>query len=121
MDNTTYSLPSKLSQEAKLFRFLTIRTVITMFLFAFLSIRVSSQVFEPLQVPFIIFNVVVGLYVSIISKKNMQKRNYQSFLIFIFRDRHFYKPISPQSKLPDTMKKYNEYERRMTYLEPEDI
>lgn len=120
MENRTYSLPSELTQEAKLFRFLTIRTLVTVSLFVIIGLRISPQIYGALQIPFVIFNGFVGFYISVISKNNKQKRYYQSFFILLFRDKRYYKPIPPQDKLPDTIKKYNEYERRLIFLEPEN-
>lgn len=120
MYNETYSLPTEITTEVRFFKFITIRSIIIMVLFLFLGTQLSNKVYEPLQIPFVIFNIVVGFLFCLNSRRNKQKRLYQSVLIMIFRDRHYYKPIPNPNKMPNTIKKFNAFQGGVNYVEPTD-
>ena len=118
--NEVYTLPEDIVSEPKIFRFLTIRTVIILAIFLFFGMYLKEFVYEALQLPFTIFNGVVGLLFSLKSRSNPQKRLYQSVLILLARDRRFYKPIENPHKTPQTVKQYERSEGAIHYVEPEN-
>lgn len=118
--NKKYSLPTEITTEIRLYKNITARSIVIIMIFLYLGIQIMDKIYMPLQIPFMIFHMIVGALLCVNSNKNKKKRLYQSALLMLFRERNYYKPIPEKKKLPDTIKKYNNYSGGITYVEPND-
>ena len=112
------SLPTELDTEKKIHKGISINSVLVMLVFLFIGTQLQERVYETLRIPFIIFNLIVGLLFCINSQTNKQKKFYQSILIMLFRDKTYYRPIPNPNELPNTIGKYNKRKGRMKDVEP---
>lgn len=115
-----YSLPKELTAEVKLFNFISIRTLLVLLIFVYVGSALRVYVYPPLQIPFMVFNAVVGLLLCVNSQKNKGKRLYQATILSFFKDRNYYKPISNTKSLPQTIKQYEMGKGLPQYVEPEE-
>lgn len=117
--NETYSLPTELTAEIRIFKTITARTVIILIAFLYTGTQLMNRVYEPLQPFFLIFHMIVGVLLCVNSGKNKQKRLYQSALIMLCRDKKYYKPIANPIELPSTIEEFKNYRKGVNYIEPE--
>ena len=112
------SLPTELDTEKKIHKGISINAVIIMLVFLFVGTQLQDHVYETLRIPFIIFNLIVGLFFCVSSQTNKQKKFYQSILLMVFSDKTCYKPIPNPNEIPNTMGKYEKMKGKMRYVEP---
>lgn len=118
--NELYNIPEEITADAKLWRFITIKAIVTVIVFVYFGVQFSGIIYEPLQIPFMIFNGLVGLILCLNSPTNKKKSILQSIIIFLFRDKKTYKPIPQTEPIPDTIKKFNRYKGGVQYVEPDE-
>lgn len=118
--NEIYSLPTELTAEIRIFKTITARTTIILITFLYTGTQLMNRIYEQLQIPFMIFHMIVGVLLCINSTKNKQKRLYQSALMMLCRDKKYYMPIENQKPLPSTAEEFNNYRKGVNYVEPEE-
>ena len=117
--NTTYNLPDELVSDPKIFKYLPIRTLLLIVLFVFIGLSLQEKVYTPLQMPFVIYNGIVGFVLSLPSPVKIQKKLYDTILITLFSDKRYYEPIPNPEKMPTTIRQYERYEGSVKFVEPE--
>lgn len=63
-----------------------------------ISLILGIAVHENLKILFYVFSGVCALYLTTNSRTNRGRRNYESILLFLRRDRDVYLPVPNQSK-----------------------
>lgn len=91
--NQVYTVPMEINSELKLKGTIPVTLIVAAFGMFFLAQRFSWMIFEPLRVPWYIYNVVVAIIMSIKGIKNGEKRLFQSILLYLSRDTNSYAPI----------------------------
>ncbi len=69
--------------ETKIFKFINLRMMFIVIGFGVFGYVLSPLIYKPLALPFVIFNLLVGLLVSCKSPFNKGKLIYQSILLYI--------------------------------------
>lgn len=83
---------TKVSKNIYLFDFFFILIYFT------ISLILGIAVHENLKIAFYVFSGVCALYLTASSRSNRGRRNYESILLFLRRDRDVYLPVPNQSK-----------------------
>lgn len=83
---------TKVSKNIYLFDFFFILVYFT------ISLILGIVVHENLKILFYVFSGICALYLTTNSRTNRGRRNYESILLFLRRDRDVYLPIPNQSK-----------------------
>ena len=91
--NRVYKLPMELKAEMKMKGIIPLTVIIAAVLMFFLAQRFEDVVYEPLRIPWYIYNIAIGFVMCIKTKRNGEKRIIQSILLFLTRDKNTYKPI----------------------------
>lgn len=107
----SYRLPTELSAETKLsvsiFQ-ISVRILISVGLLFFFAFKTADRIYEPLQIVYYVFNIIVGLVLVIKSKRNIQKSLLTSFILMITADKHYYAPIDSENKEKEVEVRVNE-------------
>ena len=88
-----YRLPMELKAEMKMKGIVPLSAIIAIVIMFFLAQRFEGAVYEPLKIPWYIYNVAVGFIMCIKTNRNGEKRLIQSILLFLTRDKNTYAPI----------------------------
>lgn len=83
---------TKVSKNIYLFDFFFILVYFT------ISLILGIAVHENLKILFYVFSGICALYLTANSRTNRGRRNYESILLFLRRDRDVYLPVPNQSK-----------------------
>lgn len=97
-----YTIAQEIKSESKVgfvfyafdFFFLIIYAIITYIL--------ANIVHEALVIPFWIFSLLMGLFLTMPSNLNRKRRNYQSIIIYLRKCTEVYRPVKNVSKLLHT-------------------
>jgi len=87
-------IPKELNTEVQIGMGLSIRDLAFVGIYAgVVTLLTRGIVYEALQPLYVVFNVIIGLVLTVKSPYNPQKRIYQSILCFLRREKGVYKPI----------------------------
>lgn len=78
-----FQMIDEIKAETKMFKFIDLISVFMIMGFVFFGLILSNFVYNPLQIPFIIFNGLIGMVFSLNSRWNRGKKIWQSLLLFI--------------------------------------
>lgn len=89
-----YIVPQELKSETKLWKWVYLSDLF--FIIGYVAIMNLFNLFVPtvLELPYLLFNIIVALSLTISSPMNKKKRIYQSIFYFLITDKFVYKPIS---------------------------
>lgn len=99
-----FKMIEEIKAETKIFRYADLRTLFFVIGFLFFGYLISGSVYEAMQIPFIVFNGIVGLVLSIKSPFNRGKCIYQSILLFfrsVFKGNTVYHPVNVENNDED--------------------
>ena len=80
-----FEMIDEIETEVKLFKYLNIKSLFGAAAGVFLALVLRGMVFEPLVIPFMIFNGLIGFVMLLNSPVNKDKKIYHSLLFYIKR------------------------------------
>ena len=101
--NEVHTLPMEINSELKIKGTIPISLIAAVFCMFFISQRFDWMVYEPLKLPWYIYNVVIAMIMCVKTKRNGGKNVLQSILLYLNKNDYVYKPI-------DNPREYTEME-----------
>lgn len=102
-----YVVTQEIKSRTKVAKGIYVQDFFFLVIFTALSLLFSNAVNSSLYVPYAIFSVIIALWLIGSSYQNRQRRNFQSALIFLRKDRSVYRPVKNISAKPKEPKRGN--------------
>lgn len=104
-----YTVTQEIKSETKVGKVIYVFDFFFIVIWIMVSYMLAYMVADELHVPFYIFSVIMAIILTMPSFANKKRRNYQSILLLVKKDRSVYKPvlnISMEAALADCRKEY---------------
>ena len=104
-----YIVTQEIKSETKVGKVIYVFDFLFIVVYIMVSYLLSYVVADELHVPFYIFSVIMAIILTMPSFANKKRRNYQSILLLVKKDRTIYKPvlnISMEAMLDGCRKEY---------------
>ena len=93
-----YIVPQEIKSETKVTKGIYVFDFFFLIVYGSLTVMLKNAVNGTLQIPFIIFSVVMAVVLIGGSTTNRKRRNYQALVLFLNRDRAVYRPVGTEMK-----------------------
>lgn len=88
-----YIVTQEIKSETKVGKVIYVFDFFFLVVWIMVSYMLAYMVADELHVPFYIFSVIMAIILTMPSFSNKKRRNYQSILLLIKKDRAVYKPV----------------------------
>ena len=93
-----YIVPQEIKSETKVTKGIYVFDFFFLIIYASVTMMLKNMVNGTLQIPFIIFSVLMAVVLIGGSTTNRRRRNYQALVIYLNRDRAVYRPVGDDMK-----------------------
>lgn len=78
-----FQMIEEIKAETRMFKWIDLKSIAIIFAFTFMGFLLRRAVYGPLEIPFIVFNFIVGFILCLKSRWNRGKMIWQSLLLYV--------------------------------------
>ena len=96
-----YVVAQEIKSETKVGKSIYLFDLFYIIIFMTVSFVFGDAVHEMLKIPYYIFSGVCAVFLTSKSLMNRKRRNFESIILFLRRDKNVYLPVRNESKKPE--------------------
>ncbi len=93
-----YIVAKEIKSETKVYKNLYLFDLFFVVIYFAISLVIGTVVHEKMKFAFYVYSVFWALFLTAKSRTNRKRRNYESILLFLRRDKEIYYPVLNRSK-----------------------
>lgn len=103
-----YIVAKEVKSETKVYKNLYLFDLFFVVIYFAVSMVMGNAVHEKVRFAFYVYSVFCALFLTAKSRTNRKRRNYESIILFLRRDKEIYYPVMNYSKATHTVRSEEE-------------